>query len=103
MPEYPNGHAVTDTLSSTGAGTEFSATTGRPIFLSVTGTWVGTIKVQRSHDGGDSWNDMTAGGAAWASFTANCDEVVDEAAHSALLYRVHFTRTSGTAECRLGH
>jgi len=103
MGEYPNGQAVTDSLSATGAGTTFYGVQGRAVFLSITGTWAGTVKVQRSHDGGTTWSDMTAGGSAWASFTANCDEIVDEAAHSGLRYRVYFTRTSGTAVCRLGH
>ena len=103
MTDRTGWQAASDSLSATGAGSTFQAKAEEPVFLTITGTWVGTVKVQRSHDGGATWNDMTAGGAAWASFTANCDEIVDEAAHSGLRYRAYFTRTSGTAVCRLGH
>lgn len=93
---------VSGSLAATGQSAVFTPSPGRPVRLRLSGTWVGTAKVQRKDRGDATWRDMTAGGAAWASFTANCNEDVDEASEDAQ-YRVDFTRTSGTLEYRLGH
>lgn len=101
---YPfTGNAKAGSLSSTTQGDVFEAQPGQLVYVSLSGTWAGTAKVQRSYDGGATWYDMTVGGSAWASFTANCDEAVDETTRFGIQYRIDFTRTSGTLNYRLGH
>ncbi len=95
--------AVTASLSATANGDAFTAQAGRPVRLRISGTWTGTAKVQRSDDGGSNWYDMTVNGAAWASFTANCNEEVDDPATGGIQYRLAFTRSTGTLDYRLGH
>ena len=94
---------IEEDLAASGAGASFNPNEGRAIRLRARGTWAGTIKVQRSDDGGTSWDDLTVAGSAWAQFTANCNEEVAVDTSPAALYRLYFTRTSGTVSYRLGH
>lgn len=64
--------------------------------ISITGTWVGTITVQRSFDAGTSYGDVEA-------FTANAEKV-SSSFEKGVMYRVGFKTgefTSGTANVRL--
>ena len=65
--------------------------------LSITGTWVGTVTVQRSFDGGTNWVDVE-------NYTSNVQDVGYEAEEN-IFYRVGIKTgnyTSGTAVCRIG-
>lgn len=95
--------AVSASLAATGQSDAFTAQAGRPVRVRLSGTWAGTAKVQRSDDGGSNWFDMTVNGSAWASFTANCNEEVDDPSRPDIQYRINFTRSSGTLVFRLGH
>jgi hypothetical protein len=67
-----------------------------PFNLSLSGTWVGTITIQRSFDNGVTWLDVTI-------FTANIEYLRDEPELGAL-YRAGFKAgeyTSGTAAVRI--
>jgi hypothetical protein len=64
--------------------------------LSISGTWVGTVTVQRSFDGGSTWLDVD-------SFTSNVETFGTDDEHDTL-YRVGIKTgdyTSGTAVVRL--
>lgn len=65
--------------------------------LSISGTWAGTITLQRSFDGGVTWLDIS-------SYTANTQQIGEEAEYP-VHYRVGFKTgdySSGTAVVRLG-
>jgi len=67
-----------------------------PFNLSLSGTWAGTITLQRTFDGGTTWRDV-------ATYTAN----IEDAGHEpelGVLYRAGFKTgeyTSGTAIVRI--
>ena len=68
----------------------------RPFNLSVSGTWVGTVTLQRSFNGGLTWLDVY-------TTTSNVETVVDNA-ESGVLWRLGIKTgnyTNGTAVCRL--
>jgi len=102
MSDLP-GTPVSNNLSASGDGNVFTPRDGEPVFLTLTGTWVGTITVKRSRDAGSTWQSMTAAGAPWGVFTGNCDEPVDEPANTDFRYKVSFTRTSGTLTAKWSH
>lgn len=103
MSDYLSGKAESQSLSVTGEGNVFVPDVGRPLRCTISGTWAGSVKVQRSYDRGTTWNDMTLAGSPDAVFTGNCDELIDVPMHGSVQYRPHFTRTSGTAVVELGH
>jgi hypothetical protein len=64
--------------------------------VSLSGTWVATVFLQRSFDGGTTWVDVK-------SWTANTQEAGEEP-ESGILYRLGVKTggfTSGTVVCRL--
>jgi hypothetical protein len=69
--------------------------------LSVWGTFVGTVSLQRSFDGGITWLPLTLNGASTATFTAPCSEDLT-AAERGCLFRLSCTWTSGTVSYRVG-
>jgi hypothetical protein len=64
------------TTSATGVLGPFIPVPGRPVMLSLSGTWAGTVKITRSTDGGTTRLPLTAMGQAYGSFTANMCEPV---------------------------
>lgn len=105
----PNGYGlratdpVAGTRSTDGQSEPFIAQAGRPVAVSLSGTWAGTVKVLKSRDGGASFNPITAAGGAWAVFTGNCDEEFDEPSSDGIQYRLDIDLTSGNVNFRLGH
>ena len=80
----------------------FTPQLGRDMYITLTGTWTGSIQVQRSTDAGSTWNNITIGGGQpWGVYTTNCDEVLDQPTDAAGIYRLAFTIDSGTAAYRL--
>ena len=72
--------------SSTVAG-PFTPDLGRSIWLTLSGTWSGSVEVKRSVDGGTTKLPLTAGGVAWSKFTANaCEPVAEESRQDATYY-----------------
>ena len=68
-----------------------------PFSLSISGTWVGTVTIQRSFDSGTTWLDVQ-------NYTANFEDTGNEPRRTTL-YRVGFKTggyTSGTANVRIG-
>jgi len=94
--------ALAGTLAATGVVGPFAPRAGRAVMLTLAGTWTGTVKVMRSLDGGSTKTGLTAGGTAWAAYTANvCEPVWEESEAAATLY-LDVTLTSGSVTYRLG-
>jgi len=86
--------SVTGTFAATGDSAEVELV--GPINLSLTGTWVATVKLQRSFDDGVTFLDV-------ASYTANAEELGAKVEpESGVLYRLSCSAyTSGTVTYRL--
>lgn len=79
----------------------FVPVSGKPVILQLSGTWSGTVQVQRSVDAGTTRHDLTAGGAGWGLFSGNaCEAVWAEEEAGAELY-LEVAPASGTVEYRL--
>jgi len=50
----------------------------RAIWISLSGSWTGTVTVTRSIDGGLTRLPLTMGGDPWARFTGNANEPIGE-------------------------
>lgn len=74
---------------------------GKPVVLTLTGTWTGTVRVLRSIDGGATRQPLTVGGAPWAVFSGNCCEPVWEEADSTAALYLDLMVASGTAGYRM--
>ena len=99
------GQAVTSPLAGSTAATgivgPFIPVLGRPVILSLQGSWTGTVKVVRSTDGGATKLSLTVGGSLWAQFPGNCCEAVwDESDAAARLY-LDIALMSGSVSYRL--
>ncbi|MDB5687864.1 MAG: hypothetical protein JWR77_2453 [Rhizorhabdus sp.] len=97
----PSAAAATSTpLTGTSAITQtvgpFTPQLGRPIWLTLSGTWSGAVSVQRSTDGGTTKLPLTIGGSAWAVYTANANEAFGEESSAAATYWLAITISSGT-------
>lgn len=93
------GVLVTGSLAATGNGDWFKPFPNKPFNTYVTGTWVGTVTLQRTYDEGATVVTVPKPDLADAAFTANINFEVEEA-RAGVLYRWSFTRTSGTAAYR---
>lgn len=93
--------ALTGSAAATGVLGPFQPAAGRAIMLSLSGTWVGTVKLVRSTDGGTTKLPLTINGGVWAQFTTNCCEAVWEESDSTARFYLDVTLTSGTLAYRL--
>jgi hypothetical protein len=98
--------AVTGSHTATGSSASFAPESAQnrnssaPFNFSLWGTFVGTVIVDRSFDGGTTWLPLTALGTS-ISFTAPCSEVFEEP-EDGVIYRVRCSAyTSGTINYRL--
>lgn len=96
VPSPLAGTAVTSAVVG-----PFQPVTGRAVMLALAGTWAGTVKVTRSTDGGTTKLPLTAAGASWAQFSANCCEAVWEESDSTARLYLDVALTSGTLTYRL--
>ena len=70
--------------------------------LSIWGSFVATIQLERSFDSGASWLPITAQGNQIYVFNGACSEVIEEP-EGGVLYRLNCTAfTSGAANYRIG-
>lgn len=69
---------------------------GRQIWLTLSGTWAGSVTVQRSTDAGATRLPLTVAGQPWARFTANTQEPVAEETVASASYYLDIALTSGT-------
>lgn len=97
--------AVTGTFTATGQSATFvapSALSGE-FNVSLSGTWAGTVALQRSFDAGSTWVTVSKPDLTEAAFTSNASFSVKEPEPGAR-YRLNCTTyTSGTVTYRLGH
>lgn len=72
-----------------------------PVYLTLSGSWSGTVRVLRSVDGGVTKQALTAGGAQWGVFHGNACEIVwQESEADAQLY-LDIAPVSGTLTYRI--
>lgn len=88
------------TAASSVAG-PFTPHLGRTLRLKLWGSWTGTVQVQSSIDGGVTKLPLTAGGAAYAQFSGNCNEAVDVPGDAAETFYIAITLASGTLNYRV--
>lgn len=88
--------------SATANSAVFTPQLGRDLYLTLSGTFVGSVQLQRSTDNNVTWNNVTiAGGMVWGHYTGPCDEVVETPTDAAAKYRLTFSISSGTANYKL--
>ncbi len=79
----------------------FSPSPGRPVIISLSGTWSGSVRVLRSIDAGATRLPLTLAGETWGEFSANACEVVwEEYEEGARLY-LDITLASGSLTYRV--
>jgi hypothetical protein len=101
-------NAVNGSFTAVGASAAFrpegtmSVNAAAPFNISIWGTFVGTVRLERSFDGGATWLPKTAGGSGSIyTYTSPVSEV-DEEPEAAVAYRLNCTSyTSGTINYRL--
>lgn len=80
LPVLPVNPAAAEPLFGTATTSQVVGpllpTPGRAVQLTLTGTWRGTVALQRSHDGGQTRQNVTIAGSTWGQFTANACEPV---------------------------
>lgn len=97
---------LTGTFTATGQSASFQPDgiddrAGIQFNVSLWGTFVGTVQLERSFDNGTTWLPITSAGAAAFKYTAPASESVSEP-EADTLYRLNCTAyTSGTVNYRL--
>ena len=92
---------LTGSVSASGVVGPFSPVLGRTIWVSLTGTWTGSVVVQRSIDGGATRQPLTVAGQSWASFTANANEPIGDETVAGATYYLAITINSGALSYRI--
>lgn len=87
------GTLISGTLDATGVSE--NAYFSGWFALTLAGTWTGTAVLQAAYDGTNFVTVSTDGTGTAASYTTNCRVAVFEPLRG-VLYRVSFTRSSGT-------
>lgn len=91
------------------AGTASAATTagpldpvvGRPLILTLAGTWTGAVRLLRSVDGGATRVPLSLAGAPWGLYSANVCEPVWEESEAAATFYLELNPVSGAVSYRL--
>lgn len=72
-----------------------------PVYVVLSGTWTGTVRLLRSTDGGATRHRVTVAGLSWAEFSGNaCEPVWVEGEEGAELY-LELAPSSGTIAYRV--
>ena len=79
----------------------FVPVVARPIVITLSGTWAGTVKLLRSTDGGVTKLPLTLAGSPWGEFTANVNEPVWEEFEAPAVFFLQLTPLSGSIVYRL--
>ncbi|OJW72756.1 MAG: hypothetical protein BGO57_16100 [Sphingomonadales bacterium 63-6] len=87
---------LSGTVSSSGIVGPFTPDLGRPIWLTLSGSWKGSVQVKRSVDAGTTKLALTAAGIIWGKFTANACEPVAEESLQGATYYLDITLVSGS-------
>jgi hypothetical protein len=89
------------TTTTTTTSAVFSPALQREIVLTTSGTWAGSVQLLRSVDSGATKLPVTVGGAVWASYTANVNEIVAVETESGAEYYLRIVITTGSMTYRL--
>lgn len=79
----------------------FTPDLGRPIWITLSGTWTGTVTVRRSVDDGVTRLPLTVAESPWGVFTANAQEAVGEESVAGARWYVDVALTSGSVDYRM--
>ena len=93
--------ALSGTSSITAVAGPFAPVAGRPLILTLNGSWAGQVRIMRSTDSGTTKLPLTVAGSPWAVFTANCCEAVWEERETAAQFYLEITMSSGSVSYRL--
>lgn len=88
--------AIAGTASASMIAGPFIPQLGRPIWLTLDGTWSGTVCIKRSTDGGTTSHGLTVAGEAWAEFSQNANEAVAIESSTAATYYLDIVLASGS-------
>jgi hypothetical protein len=89
------------TASASGVQGPFLPAIGRPVMLSLQGSWSGTAQVLRSTDNGTTKLPLTIAGSAWGVFTSNCCEPIWEESEAVARLYLDIALASGNVTYRL--
>ena len=92
---------LTGTASAALTAGPYVPLAGKPLVLTLRGTWTGSVQLLRSIDGGANKLPVTIAGAPWASYSANaCEPVWEENEANAAFY-LQLAPASGAVLYRL--
>ncbi|MCA1661999.1 MAG: hypothetical protein LC648_07500 [Novosphingobium sp.] len=74
---------------------------GKPLVLSLAGTWSGAVQLLRSVDGGATKLPVTLAGAPWGNYWANVCEPVWEESEAGTAFYLQLAPASGAIHYRL--
>lgn len=92
---------MTGTVNATTLAGPFLPELGRPIWITLSGEWLGSARLLRSTDGGVTRLPLTVGGSPWAEFIANANEAIGEESDAAATYYLDIVLTTGTLTYRV--
>lgn len=96
-----NKTPVASSFTATGQSANFTPIAGRPFNISLWGTFVGSVQLERSFDNGSTWLPITAAGTQIFVWSASASESNEESEFG-VIYRLNCTAyTSGTINYRL--
>lgn len=94
--------ALVATVATTTTLGPFTPQLGREIWLTVSGTWTGSLQLVRSRDGGTTRLPLTySDGTAKPNLTTNVNSIIGVETVSGATYYLIVTITTGTAAVRL--
>jgi hypothetical protein len=89
---------VSGSLAATGSSESFKIS--KPFNLTLSGTWVGTVALEASTDGGTTFVNCPMPDGTASAFAINGLYPAPNVFQQNVRFRVTFTRTSGTVEWR---
>jgi hypothetical protein len=92
---------LTGTANGNSEAGAFAAVPGRPIWITLSGEWTGTVSVYRSVDSGATKLPLTIAGQPWGVYTGNANEEVAEETVTGATYYLEFALTDGTVDYRV--
>jgi len=102
LPSPATSTPLAGTSASGGAIGPFAAQLGRPVWLTLAGSWSGAVTLLRSVDGGVTRLPLTyADGTPKPAFTRALNAAVTEPTVAGVTYWLDFARTAGSLDYRM--
>lgn len=99
------GYPVSGSMSAPGdtSATPYQVKTeiGHPINLHLSGTWTGSVRLQRKLPGEASFSNLTSGGNDYGLYTSNINEAVWAESEDGANFILVVTISSGTLNYRI--